>query len=132
LTEAAAVIGPPVRYRLAASSLKVKGGKSPTLLLAGLASPFSHTTTLDIDIPDQCGADAQFLDHLLARLDDRHPGRKGHARAAAVLAVLAEKKQRRRLPKPRNSSAFGNRRSQITAKNTGKQRPETANRRAHL
>src|ERR1700757_3388339 len=44
LTEAAAVIGPPVRDRLAASSLKGNGGKSPTLLLAGLAWPSSHTT----------------------------------------------------------------------------------------
>jgi hypothetical protein len=36
LTEAAAVIGPPVSAFLAASSLNDKGGKSPTLLEAGV------------------------------------------------------------------------------------------------
>src|SRR6202049_1516066 len=44
LTEAAAVIGPPVSAFLAASSLNDIGWKSPTLLLAGLAWPSSRTT----------------------------------------------------------------------------------------
>src|SRR5260370_3729473 len=44
LTEAAAVIGPPVSAFLAASSLNDNGAKSPTLLLAGFAWPSSHTT----------------------------------------------------------------------------------------
>jgi hypothetical protein len=43
LTEAAAVIGPPVSAFLAASSLNDKGAKSPTLLLAGLAPPPAKT-----------------------------------------------------------------------------------------
>jgi len=38
--------------------------------------------TLDIDIPDQCGAGAQLLDHLLTGVDDRHAGGEGDVRAA--------------------------------------------------
>src|SRR5437870_5658258 len=37
-------IGPPVSPRFAAISLIDSGGKSPTLLLAGLAQPSSQTT----------------------------------------------------------------------------------------
>src|SRR5215470_10517704 len=44
LTLAAATIGPPVVGLLAAISLSDSGLKSPTLLLAGLAWPSSHTT----------------------------------------------------------------------------------------
>src|SRR5439155_11350374 len=44
LTEAAAVIGPPVNAFLAANSLNDIGAKSPTLLLAGLAGPPSQIT----------------------------------------------------------------------------------------
>src|SRR5260370_13696724 len=44
LTDAAAVIGPPVSAFLAASSLNDNGAKSPTLLLAGLAWPSSQIT----------------------------------------------------------------------------------------
>src|SRR5262249_6188655 len=43
-TEPAATIGPPVVALLAAISLSDSGLKSPTLLLAGLAWPSSHTT----------------------------------------------------------------------------------------
>ena len=44
MTEAAAVIGPPVSAFLAASSLNDIGAKSPTLLEAGLAWPSSQMT----------------------------------------------------------------------------------------
>src|SRR6516164_4017588 len=44
LTEAAAVSGPPVKAFLAAISFSDNGGKSPTLLEAGLAWPSSQTT----------------------------------------------------------------------------------------
>src|SRR4029077_3802844 len=44
LTEAAAVIGPPVNAFLAANTLNDIGWKSPTLLLAGLAWPSSQIT----------------------------------------------------------------------------------------
>src|ERR1700733_9797333 len=44
LTNPDALIGPPVADDFAASAFSDSGLKSPTLLLAGLAKPSSHTT----------------------------------------------------------------------------------------
>jgi hypothetical protein len=46
LTEAAAVIGPPINDFFAANSFSDSGGKSPTLLEAGLARPSSPVASV--------------------------------------------------------------------------------------
>src|SRR5881392_3236081 len=73
LTEAAAVSGPPVSAALPAISFSDIGGKSPTLLLAGLALPSSQTTP-SASTPQIIAARAQFVDQFLAAVDDGHAG----------------------------------------------------------
>jgi hypothetical protein len=62
-------------------------GEIADIAARGLGLTVFPDDTFDIDVPDNRRPGAQFVDDLLAGLDDRHAGREGDPRAAGHMGV---------------------------------------------